>query len=194
MSAKTWRARTRRDLIIEVWEALDCESVGSRELEQIQQALGEKFGDGASESPQPSRESSPTKAVLRHPEVFEFDVKWRKLQMEQASFGDKLDFSDLSSAFESVVKLEGRRLQLRTDGQPPVPRALRAVVSAARADCLLRARSNILDRAQREQAKEISEWLRVWLQAPELFSDWLDLRRRSSEYRGKFPDEDHSPV
>ena len=114
--------------------------------------------------------------------------------MEQASFGDKLDFSDLSSAFESVVKIEGSRLQLRTDGQPPVPRALRAVVSAARADCLLRARSNILDTAQREQAKEISEWLRVWLQAPELFSDWLDLRRRSSEYRGKFPDEDPSPV
>ena len=46
-----WNARTKHDLIIEVWEYLDCESVGARELEQIQQALGERFGAGALQSP-----------------------------------------------------------------------------------------------------------------------------------------------
>jgi hypothetical protein len=190
MSAKSWSARTRRDLIIEVWEALDCESVGARELEQIQQALGEKFGAGALESPAAiARVVADEGAVLRHPEVFECDVKWRKREMEKTSFADELDFRDLSSAFESVVKLEEKRLELRTSGQATLPRELRDTVAAARADSLLRARSRILDQQQRQHAKEISEWLRVWLQAPELFSDWLDLRRRSAEYRGKFPDE-----
>jgi hypothetical protein len=193
MSAKIWRARTRRDLIIEVWEALDCESVGARELEQIQQALGEKFGEGALESPAAiARVVADEGAVLRHPEVFACDVKWRKQKLEKARFGDELDFHDLSSAFESVVKIEHARLQLRTDKQTTLPRELRDVVAAARADSLLRARSKILDRRQREQAKEISEWLRVWLEAPELFSDWLDLRRRSPEFREKFPEEQGS--
>jgi hypothetical protein len=41
----------------------------------------------------------------------------------------------------------------------------------------------------RARLKEISEWLSVWLQSPELFSDWLDLRRRSPEYKKKFPEE-----
>lgn len=201
MNAKSWRARTRRDLIIEVWEALDCESVGARELEQIQHALGEKFGAGALESPAAiARVVADEGAALRHPEVFECDVKWRRQQIEKTSFGDELDFSNLSSAFASVVKVEERRLQVRSEQireqksevrnhDQAVLQELRAAVAAARADCLLRARSKILDPQQREQAKEISEWLRVWLQAPELFSDWLDLRRRAPEYRAKFPED-----
>ena len=35
MSKQKWNARTKRDLIIEVWERLDCESVGRIELEAI---------------------------------------------------------------------------------------------------------------------------------------------------------------
>jgi len=51
MTGKNWKARNRHDLIVEVWEDLDCESVGARELEQIQRALREKFGAGALTSP-----------------------------------------------------------------------------------------------------------------------------------------------
>jgi len=201
MNAKSWRARTKRDLIIEVWEALDCESVGAHELEQIQHALVGKFGAGASESPAAiARVVADEGAALRHPEVFEFDVKWRRGELAKTSFGDGLDFSDVSSAFASVVKLEERRLRLGTENvrsqksdvrsqEQGLSKELRAAVAAARDDCLLRARSQIFDSQQREQAKEVSEWLRVWLQSPELFSDWLDLRRRSPEYRAKFPED-----
>lgn len=31
-----WNSRTKIDLIIEVWEKLDCESVGAREIEAIE--------------------------------------------------------------------------------------------------------------------------------------------------------------
>jgi hypothetical protein len=201
MSTKSWSARTRRDLIIEVWEALDCESVGARELEQIQRALGEKFGEGALESPAAiARTVADEGAVLRHPEVFDCDVKWRKQRLEKTRFGNELDFSDLSSAFESVVKIEEARLQLQTKlhggtgekvarSKNAQSRELRDTVIAAREELLLRGRSKILDDDQRRQAKEISDWLRIWLQAPELFSDWLDLRRRSPEYREKFPED-----
>ena len=51
MTVKGWNARSRQDLIIEVWEDLDCESVGARELEQIQHALREQYGEGGLESP-----------------------------------------------------------------------------------------------------------------------------------------------
>ncbi len=189
MSKANWNSRTRHDLIIEVWEYLDCESVGARELEQIQQALQTKFGAGAMESPAAiARAVADEGAVLRHPEVFDCDVQWRQQKIEKTSFGDELDFRDLSSAFESVVKVEEKRLQRQTD-KVTGAKELREVVSAARADCLLKASSKILDQQQREQAIEISEWLRIWLQAPELFSDWLDLRRRAPDYREKFPED-----
>lgn len=191
MGAMKWQARTRRELIIEVWEALDCESVGAHELEQIQHALGEKFGEGALQSPASiARTVADEGAVLRHPEVFNCDLKWRRQEMEKGSFQDGLNFGDLSSAFESVVRIEEQRLQLQTNNEPKGLKELRDVVTAARGDSLLRARSKILDEGHRQQAKEISEWLRVWLQAPELFSDWLDLRRRSPEFRKRFTTEE----
>ena len=193
MIARSWNARNKRDLIIEVWEYLDCESVGASELEQIQQVLIEKFGAGALMSPASiARTVADEGAVLRHPEVFQCDVNWREQNLKRREFREELDFSNVSSAFESVVKLEERRLQLQIgDGSNGATglRELRDIVAAARKDSLLQARSKILDGSVREQLKEISEWLTVWLQSPDLFSDWLDLRRRSPEYKKKFPEE-----
>lgn len=199
MDSSKWQARTIPDLIIEVWEALDCESVGARELEQIQQALHTKFGAGAFQSPAAiARTVADEGAVLRHPEVFECDLKWRKQKLEEGSFQGGLDFSSLLSAFESVVKLEEKRMEMHRgkgekgqgkvggDNKAAESKKLRDIVSAAREEVLLRAHSKILEENQRQEANEISEWLRVWLQAPELFSDWLDLRRRASEFRKKF--------
>ena len=190
MIARSWSARNKRDLIIEVWEYLDCESVGASELEQIQQALTEKFGAGALTSPASiARTVADEGAVLRHPEVFQCDVKWRQENLKKWEFREGLDFSDFSSAFESVVKLEEQRLRLQADNEATGLNELRDIVMAARKDSLLQARSKILDGSARERRREISEWLTVWLQSPELFSDWLDLRRRSPEFQRKFPED-----
>ena len=190
MTARSWSARNKRELIIEVWEYLDCESVGANELEQIQQALTERFGSGALMSPASiARTVADEGAVLRHPEVFQCDAKWRQQLLKRWEFRERLDFSNLSAAFESVVKLEERRLQLQVDNDATGLKELRDVVLAVRKDSLRQARSKILDVSAREQLKEISEWLAVWLQSPELFSDWLDLRRRSPDYKKRFPDE-----
>jgi len=35
----------------------------------------------------------------------------------------------------------------------------------------------------RAQKREIGEWFRIWLETPELFSSWLELRKRTDEYR-----------
>ncbi len=196
--------------MIEVWEALDCESVGARELEQIQKALGERFGEGALASPAAiARMVAQEGAVLRHPEVFECDLQWRKRLLERSVLEERLDFTSLASAFESVVKIEETRMRLRGTGEKGKGaigekgkgaggsranenagelKELREIVVAAREESLLRARSKILAEEQGRQAKEISDWLSVWLRAPELFSDWLDLRRRSPEFRRKFPE------
>jgi hypothetical protein len=187
MTKKAWSARNKQDLIIEVWEYLDCESVGARELEEIQKELKEKFGAGGLASPAAiARAVADEGAVLRHPEVFECDAKWRQEHLKKQEFRNELDFTDLSVAFDSAVRLEEKRLQLQLDGDATGLKELRGMVIAARKDLELRARSKVLEGAVREQVKEISQWLTVWLQSPELFSDWLDLRRQAPEFVRKF--------
>src|SRR3989442_5742000 len=111
-----WNSRTKRDLIIEVWEHLDCESVGARELEQIQQALHERFGDGTLESPASiARTVADEGAVLRHPEVFHFDSKWRERNLTGQSLSSELDFQTLSEALHSFLKLEDKRREFKAN-------------------------------------------------------------------------------
>jgi len=180
-----WRARTRRDLIIEVWEALDCESVGARELNEIQQVLHEKLGKGAIESPAAiARLVADEGAVLRHPEVFECDLKWREGKLNATS--NNFDFSSLKAALESFSKVESQRCELDEQQGNAGLQQLREVIVAARQDSLLIARSKIVAGPQRGEADEIAEWLRVWMVAPELFRDWVELRMRSAEFRKRF--------
>lgn len=175
-----WTATNKTDLIIEVWEALDCESVGCRELEQIQEALHQRFGAGGRESPAAiARVVADEGAALRHPEVLECDSKWRLQYLQAQAFELDLDFSDFDKAFASFSVLEKKQT---SDAR------LRDVVTKVRQSQILVSRSKILPTLERERAKEISDWLKVWLESPQLFSDWLDLRLRSEEFRKRFPD------
>lgn len=195
MGAMKWRARNVTELIIEAWEALDCESVGARELEQIQVAVREKFGAGAVESPASvARTVADEGAVLRHPEVFDFDAAWREGKLAEPKVAGELNFADLAKAAESFVKLDHARQQLEGANEDEELKRLRQSVIEIRADTQLRSRSKIADASEREEAKEISDWLMVWLQSPEIFLDWLDLRQRSPEFQKKFAARGGSPT
>ena len=173
--------QTKRDLIIEVWEKLDCESVGARELEQIQSALRESFGDGAVDSPASiARTLADEGAVLRHPEVLNFDAKWREQSLTGLIEAEELNFSGLAEAADSIKKLDAIR------DQQPDEWGIRELVLKIKDELQAVTRSKIVDERQRVEAEEIVQWLTVWLQEPDLFEDWLSLRQQSSEYKAKF--------
>ena len=87
MKKREWKARTKHDLMIEVWEYLDCESVGAKELERIAEVVRERFGEGAADSPATvARLLADEGAELRHAEVLEIDVRWRSADPHEALF------------------------------------------------------------------------------------------------------------
>src|SRR5712691_6248647 len=104
---------TKRDLVIAVWEALDCESVGAKELEQIQRSVAERFGESAVESPAAlARQLANEGARLHHPEVLQADAKWRERKLLRAAVRGELTFSSLTVASESMAELERLRREL----------------------------------------------------------------------------------
>lgn len=184
MKPQRWKSRTRHELIIEVWEALDCESVGARELLAIQDALRETLGEGAVVSPASiARVVVDEGAVLRHPEVLNCDVKWRARASRPL---EEFDFSTLEAAATSLRKIDELHGEAETDPNDQRVKRLRELVMQAGKEARLIARSTIVPEQERAAAKEISEWIRIWLQQPALFDDWLSLRQRSPEYLRKF--------
>ncbi len=44
-------------------------------------------------------------------------------------------------------------------------------------------RNSRVDPGKRRRYAEIADWFRVWLETPEIFGDWLGLRKQSETYR-----------
>ncbi len=187
MKQGEWKARTKRDLMIEVWEHLDCESVGAKELEAIAAAVREQFGDGAVESPASvARLLADEGAELRHAEVLELDVRWRSNDPYEAMFRNVLKFSDFEQAAASLKRLENLRRQFaRTKDKQGLRRVSETVLKGKKRAEMI-ARNSKVDKRKRAEKSEIAEWFTVWLRQPEIFEDWLHLRRRSTDFRERF--------
>jgi len=49
------------------------------------------------------------------------------------------------------------------------------------------ARNHKVEPRKRQEKEEISNWFRIWLETPDAFFDWLDVRKQSPEFHAKFP-------
>ena len=193
--AKETGARTTAELAIEVWDHLGPAKVGRRELLKIQRAIANRFGAGAVDSPASiARLLADQGAELRHPEVIEFDAEWRQSQIEKRA-ADFSVFDRINDArpmrlprAESLIrKLEKVRLKLESAGDQAGLRTWRdEAVSARNRVSSLAAGEKLSQRAGAEQL-EVVEWLSVWIRTPKLFEAWLELRKRSPEFRERFP-------
>jgi hypothetical protein len=182
-------SKVRRQVIIEYWRGEQCPRVGARELSQLQSLLATRFGGADLDSPATiARVLADEGAELRHPEVIECDAQWRadflqRPSQDSAELPDAKETLTLAAVEPFIEKLE----QLARD-KADIQR-LRSVAIEARKTAQLEARRKSLSESQRNEQIEIAEWLGVWIKTPRLFKDWLELRRRSPEFKGKFPSE-----
>jgi hypothetical protein len=181
---------TKRELIIQAWERLGRAAVGERELSEIQKSVRDLTGASDDESPAAiARVLADEGAELRHPDVIEFDARWRETRIES----EDRDFESLDallngkpirlSKAETVLK---KLEQLRLGGDKLAGKEARRLAVLGRQLAELLSNDPKLDKLQRAEQAEIAEWLKVWIQTPSLFEDWLELRRRSPEFQKKF--------
>lgn len=186
-SKHKWTSRTKRDLMIEVWEALDCESVGAKELEAIADAVREKFGEGAIEShASVARLLADEGAELRHAEVLELDVQQRSADPYDAMFRNVLKFADFKQAASSIKHLENLRKKFARENDKAGLRRARETALKGKQRAQMIAGNKNVDEKKRAEKAEIAEWFTVWLHQPEIFETWVDLRRNSKDFRERF--------
>ena len=177
--------------MIEVWEHLDCESVGAEELEAVAGAVRERFGEGAVESPATmARLLADEGAELRHAEVLEMDARQRTADPYEAMFRNVLKFSSFDDAANSIKRLDNLRRQFKRKSDREGLRLVRekALKGKQRAEMISRNRK--VDERKRAEKAEMAEWFTVWLNQPEIFEDWLALRLASKDFRARFTEEE----
>jgi hypothetical protein len=188
-----WEARTKQDLIIEVWEALDCESVGRTEIEAIEIAVAERFGAGAAESPMRiARLLADEGAELRHSEILELDVLRRTEDPYAVEFRNLIKFGDLAQAETTLKNLENLRRKYLRDKDKGGLLRLKQKTQQGRERALMISKNQKVAAAKREEKAEIAEWFRIWLETPEIFPAWLSLRKKSADFQNRFASKEDS--
>ena len=190
MAQTKWKSRTKQDLMIEVWEALDCESVGAKELTAIAEAVQGRFGDGAVESPVAmARLLADEGAELRHAEVLDLHIQWMTREPHDAMFRNILKFGDFKQAESSIKTLESLRQKfLREKDRKGLLRVYETAQKGKRRAEMI-ARNKKVEEKKRSEKAEIAEWFTIWLKQPEVFQSWLAVRKRSKDFKQRFSEE-----
>jgi len=167
---------TKDQLILDVWNQLDRDVVTTSELNLIQQSLSERFGSESSPA-SIARVLADHGARLGHPEILQADTRWRERQ--HFFTPDDLAFDSITAAFAFIEKLQ------QADDQPSLRQSVQQIKHELDYLAISKAPST-----RRAVAREAAQWLTVWLQNPQIFSEWLELRRSTNEFRelfGTFP-------
>jgi hypothetical protein len=171
-----WTARNKTDLIFEVWEKLDCASVGSAEIEAIEIVIREEFGAQAVDSPMVlARMLADEGAMLRHSEIMALYLERQSSIPYEAEMRNLFDFSDPRTALRSIRNAENLRKKFASEGDAEGLRKLRELA--------------IWEKKSIKPAAfgaEALAWLTLWIQSPELFDNWIKLRTSAKDFIERF--------
>ncbi|MBX7173410.1 MAG: hypothetical protein K1X72_20750 [Pyrinomonadaceae bacterium] len=185
-----YKSRTKTDLMIEVWEVLDCESVGAKEIIAIENAVRGKFGANAVDSPMKiARLLADEGAELRHSEIMKLDVERRQESPYDAMFRNILKFSDFKQALVSIRQLDNLRRKFQTENDKDGLRLVRETGIKGKNRALMISKNEKVDEQKRIEKAEIAEWFQLWLQSPEIFENWIQLRMNSKDFQEKFANQ-----
>ncbi len=178
-----WLARTKNDLIIEVWEKLDCENVGAAEIEAIEAVVADQYGRPAIPSPMViARMLADEGADLRHSEIMALYVERASDRPYDAALRNVLHIDDLKSTARSIQNLENLRRKYKSDNDREGLRLVRENALRGKQIAAAESEKNNGDETTRQLNEEIVGWFRIWLETPEIFDSWLALRRESPDF------------
>lgn len=165
--------------------------VGERELRTLQGALRERGGSNLSASP------AYLAQVLRDAGTpVDFDGRYGSPAIDEP-YASRLEgllaFRDLESTEESLRKLDAVYRQYRAVSDRVGTSWVRSLVVKGRHRAEGLSGSPRVRAEKRREKKEVALWFRIWLENADLFFDWLELRKKSDEFRQLFGYHDGQP-
>ena len=105
----------------------------------------------------------------------------------EEEFADLLHFKTLEDAEVSLMRLDELMRKFRVQGETAAVERVLNVARLGKRRAEMISRNQKVEAPKRAEKEEIAGWFRIWLETPDAFFDWLDIRKHSAEYRNKFP-------
>ena len=105
----------------------------------------------------------------------------------EEEFEDLLHFKTLGDAEVSIMRLDELMRKFRAHGEKAAVDRVLEVARLGKRRAEMIARNHKVELQKRSEKVEIATWFRIWLETPDSFFDWLDIRKQSPEFQQKFP-------
>jgi hypothetical protein len=104
----------------------------------------------------------------------------------EEEFHDLLHFATLDEAEMCLVRLDELLRKFRGEGDAAAIERVLEVGRLGRRRAEMIARNPKVEPHKRAEKEEIIQWFRIWLETPETFFDWLEVRKQSPEFQRRF--------
>jgi hypothetical protein len=178
---------TKKKLILEAARAMSKPRFTPAEIEQIRRQLIAQMGAAGKTSPD-YIVSVLQEAGMRVLWATRADAEG---QYEE-EFTDLLHFSTLDEAEMCLVRLDELLRKFQAEAERAAAERVREVARLGRRRAEMIARNHKVDARKRAEKEEIAHWFAIWLETPDAFFDWLEVRKQSPAFREQFPPEAES--
>jgi hypothetical protein len=181
--------KTKKKLILEEAREITTQRFTAAEIEQLRRRLIAKYGEDAKTDSEYIAEvlkDAGLRVVLSMQEEAE--------EQYEEEFEDLLHFKTLGDAEVSIMRLDELMRKFRGKGEKAAVERVLNVARLGKRRAEMIARNPKVEAPKRAEKIEIANWFRIWLETPDAFFDWLDVRKQSPDYQAKFPKSEESEV
>jgi hypothetical protein len=172
---------TKKSLILELAQALGKPRFTPAEIEQIRRQLIAQLGASGKTS---------TDYIVTVLQEAGMRVVWSTRSDTEGKyeeeFSDLLHFSDLEEAEMCLIRLDELLRKFIVEGENAAAERVREVARLGRRRAEMIAHNHKVDELKRAEKTEIAQWFGIWLETPDAFFDWLEVRKKSPEFQQKF--------
>ena len=183
-AAKCMKRKSKREMVLDIYDNEAMGEVTAREIALINQALIEEYGEGGAMSPaEIARILHDEDLPVRFDQIFRMMTTTEKYENAFAHF---LDNNSLAEAEKSIGGIDELYRKYRQAGAKAGVRFAFEAARTARQNAIELSQLQHLSAAERREYAEIAEWFAVWLRTPDLFNDWVGLRKASPDFKKLF--------
>jgi hypothetical protein len=175
--------KTKKELIAETARQLGIQKWTTAEVDQLRRKLQADHGEAGKTGNEYIID------VLKS-----MGLKMQLTDREEAEerfeeeFEDILHFRTLQDAEVSLTRLDELWRRFKDHEEPAAAQRVLEIGRLGKRRAEMIARNHKVEARKREEKKEIAEWFRIWLETPDAFFNWLDIRKASAPFKEQFGD------
>ena len=173
--------KTKKNLILQAARAIGVQKWTPAEIDQLRRKLLAGHGEAG-------KTSNDYIADVLKTMGWKVQLSEREEAEErfEEEFADILHFKTLPDGDLSLTRLDELMRRFRAHGEGAAVQRVLEIARLRKRRAEMISHNRKVEPRKREEIFATAEWFPLWLETPDAFFDWLDVRKVSPEFREKF--------